>query len=137
MVDAPTSACLNGLTENALHSMNPLVQRLETMLEAGSDNLLLRFGLGKAYADMQQYERAIVHLECAVLHDAHHSGAWFWLGRAQYALGRFDDAHSTLQRAMLVASRNKDSQTVKMAQVFLRRLSHRAIPVHGAAPGST
>ena len=117
--------------------MNPLILRLETMLEAGSDNLLLRFGLGKAYADVQQYDRAIAHLERAVLHDATHSGAWFWLGRAQYALGRFDEAETTLDRAMLVASRNKDRQTVNMVKVFLRRAKNGALPVHGAAPGAT
>ncbi len=102
--------------------MNPLVRRLENMLEAGSDNLLLRFGLGKAYAEMQQYDRAIAHLEHAVVFDPMHSSSWFWLGRSQYEHGRFDDAEKNLDKAVQVASERKDSQTVKMAQVFLRRI---------------
>lgn len=108
--------------------MNPLVQRLENMLEAGSDNLLLRFGLGKAYAEMQQYDQAIAHLEQAVVFDPMHSSSWLWLGRAQYEHGRFDDAERNLAKAVLVASERKDSQTVKMAQVFLRRIEKLDLP---------
>lgn len=108
--------------------MNPLVQRLENMLEAGSDNLLLRFGLGKAYAEMQQYDQAIAHLERAVVFDPMHSSSWFWLGRAQYEHGRFDDAKRNLDKAVQVASERKDSQTVKMAQVFLRRIEKLDLP---------
>lgn len=102
--------------------MSPLIQRLEKMLEAGNDNLLLRFGLGKAYAEMQQYEQAISHLEQAVLFDAMHSSSWFWLGRAQYEHGRLDDAEKSLEKTVQVATEKGDSQTVKMAQVFLRRI---------------
>lgn len=108
--------------------MNPLIQRLEKMLEAGSDNLLLRFGLGKAYAEMQQYDQAIAHLERAVVFDPMHSSSWFWLGRAQYEHGRFDDAERNLDKAVQVASERKDSQTVKMAQVFLRRIGKLGLP---------
>lgn len=105
--------------------MNTLIQRLEKMLEAGSDNLLLRFGLGKAYAELRQYDQAICHLERAVLFDAMHSSSWFWLGRSQYEDGRFDEAERNLEKAVQVASERRDSQTVKMAQVFLRRIGKR------------
>lgn len=102
--------------------MSPLVQRLEAMLEAGTDNLLLRFGLGQAYAEMQEYERAISHLQQAVRFDPMHSSSWFWLGRAQYEHGLLDEAEKTLDKAIQVATEKGDSQTVKMAQVFLRRV---------------
>ncbi len=102
--------------------MNPLIQRLEAMLEAGTDNLLLRFGLGKAYAELQQYDRAISHLEQAVLLDPMHSSSWFWLGRAKYEHGMLDEAEKTLDKAVQVATQKGDSQTVKMAEVFLRRV---------------
>ncbi len=102
--------------------MNPLIQRLETMIDAGNDNLLLRFGLGKAYVEALRFDQAIPHLEQAVLLDAMHSSSWFWLGRAQYELGRLGDAERNLDKAIQVATENGDSQTVKMAQVFLRRL---------------
>lgn len=60
---------------------SPLIQRLEAMLAAGNDNLLLRFGLGKAYAEAEQFEQAILHFEQAILLDATHSSSWFGLGR--------------------------------------------------------
>lgn len=102
--------------------MSPLIQRLEAMLEAGTDNLLLRFGLGKAYAELQQYDRAISHLQQAVVFDPLHSSSWFWLGRAQYEQGLLDEAEKTLGKTVQVATEKGDSQTVKMAQVFLRRV---------------
>ena len=102
--------------------MSPLIQRLEAILEAGTDNLLLRFGLGKAYAEMQHYDQAISHLRQAVSFDARHSSSWFWLGRAQYEHGLLDEAEKTLDKAIQVATEKGDSQTVKMAQVFLRRV---------------
>jgi len=102
--------------------MSPLIQRLEAMLEAGTDNLLLRFGLGKAYAELQQYDQAISHLQQAVVFDPLHSSSWFWLGRAQYEQGLLDEAEKTLGKTVQVATEKGDSQTVKMAQVFLRRV---------------
>lgn len=102
--------------------MNPLIQRLEAMLEAGTDNLLLRFGLGKAYAELQQYDQAISHLQQAIVFDPMHSSSWFWLGRAQFEHGMLDEAEKTLDRAVQVATQKGDSQTVKMAEVFLRRV---------------
>ena len=102
--------------------MSPLIQRLEAMLEAGTDNLLLRFGLGKAYAETQQYDQAISHLTQAIRFDAMHSSSWFWLGRAQFEHGMLDEAEKTLDRAVQVATQKGDSQTVKMADVFLRRV---------------
>ena len=102
--------------------MSPLIQRLEAMLEAGTDNLLLRFGLGKAYAELQEYDRAISHLQQAIVFDPMHSSSWFWLGRAQFEHGMLDEAEKTLDKAVQVATQKGDSQTVKMAEVFLRRV---------------
>ncbi len=102
--------------------MNPLIERLEAMLAKGSDNLLLRFGLGKAYAEEQLHDQAIAHLGQAVAFDPMHSGSWFWLGRAQYEGGRLDDALVTLERAVEVADRKGDVQAGKMARVFLSRV---------------
>lgn len=111
---------VNGLDKGK--DMDPLVERLETMLESGNDNLLLRFSLGKAYTEMQQYDQAIAHLEQAILFDPEHSSSWFWLGRAQYEHNKLDQAKETLDKAVAVATEKGDQQTVKMAQVFLRRV---------------
>ena len=102
--------------------MTPLIQRLESMLESGNDNLLLRFGLGHAYAEKQEHAKAIPHLEQAIQFDPMHSSSWFWLGRVQYESGQLDAAEQTLEKAIQVATQKGDAQTMKMAQVFLRRV---------------
>lgn len=102
--------------------MSALIERLENMLASGQDNLLLRFGLGKAYAQSEQWDLARQHLLVAVEQDALHSSSWFWLGRVQYEAGLSDQARSSLERAVQVAEQKGDQQTIKMAQVFLRRL---------------
>lgn len=47
-----------------------------------------------------------------------HGLAW----GAQYELGRREEAQKNLDKAVQVATQKGDKQTVKMAQVFLRRL---------------
>ena len=42
--------------------MIPLIERLENMLAAGNDNLLLRYSLAKANAEKETYDEAITHL---------------------------------------------------------------------------
>src|SRR5690625_6019554 len=56
--------------------------RLFGMLDQGHDNLLLRFGLGKALTEDGQADQAITHLLKAVEFDETHASSWFWLGRA-------------------------------------------------------
>ena len=102
--------------------MSALITRLESMLDAGQDNLLLRFGLGKAYAEQEDFTQAVQHLEQAVLFDPLHSSSWFWLGRSYLSLGQKDLAEQKLNQAIQVATEKGDQQTIKMAQVFLRRL---------------
>lgn len=101
--------------------MSGLIKRLESLLMAGQDNLLLRFGLGKAYAEQHQYSLAIQHLERAIELDPSHSSSWFWLGRACFEDQQLKRAQSTLERTISVAQTKGDKQTVKMAEVFLRR----------------
>ena len=103
--------------------MIPLIERLENMLAAGNDNLLLRYSLGKAYAEKESYDEAITHLEQAVIFDPLHSSSWFWLGRIHHEHGKLDKAEEKLTKAVEVASEKGDIQTVKMAQVFLRRVA--------------
>lgn len=106
--------------------MSALITRLEQMLASGNDNLLLRFGLGQAYAQAQDWLAAQTHLLVAVEQDPLHSGSWFWLGRVQFEAGLVEQARASLNQAVQVAGQQGDNQTVKMAQVFLRRLDKSA-----------
>lgn len=102
--------------------MSDLVTRLETMLNSGQDNLLLRFGLGKAYAEQALYDKAIVHLERALQLDPNHSSSGFWLGRSYFEAGNLIKAHEVFISALATAQARGDNQTIKMIYVFLRRI---------------
>ena len=91
------------------------------MLAGGRDGALLRFGLGSAYLDRDETERAREHLAVAVELDPGYSAAWKLLGRAALAAGDRDAAIAAWQRGIEVAGRRGDQQAEKEMRVFLRR----------------
>jgi len=80
------------------------LQNLEGMLQRGRDTPLLRFGLGKAYLDVSDSERAVEHLRRCVELDPDYTAAWKILG------------------GVLVAKRKGDRQAEKEMGVFIRRV---------------
>ena len=99
-----------------------LLDRLETMLASGQDNLLLRFSLGKGYAEAGQNELACEHLRAALAFDPDYSVAWKWLGKALLARELPGEARDAWEHGLASASKRGDQQVVKELQVFLRRL---------------
>ncbi|MEX8192448.1 tetratricopeptide repeat protein [Comamonas guangdongensis] len=106
--------------------MNPMVRNLENMLAAGKDSALLRYTLGKAYADEGQELLACSHLQQATRLDPNYSVAWKQLGKAQLALGDAEAARQAWQQGLACAQAKGDAQVVKELQVFLRRLDKRS-----------
>ena len=102
--------------------MNPMVRNFENMLAAGKDGALLRYTLGKAYADEEQMPVAREHLKQAVALDAAYSVAWKLLGKVELALGDTQAARQAWQQGLACAEAKGDAQVVKELQVFLRRL---------------
>jgi len=102
--------------------MQSLTERLETMLAKGQDNLLLRFSLGKAYVEGEQYATAVPHLRAALAFDPGYSVAWKWLGKALQGQGDAPGARAAWQRGIEAAQARGDQQVIKELQVFLRRL---------------
>ncbi|MBV7485995.1 tetratricopeptide repeat protein [Bordetella sp. BOR01] len=102
--------------------MDGLIERLEAMLAQGQDNLLLRFSLGKAYAEREAYGTAIPHLRAALAFDPGYSVAWKWLGKAQQGQGDLAGARASWQAGVDAAQARGDQQVVKELQVFLKRL---------------
>lgn len=102
--------------------MNPMVRNFENMLAAGKDGALLRYTLGKAYADEEQMPVAREHLKQAVALDAAYSVAWKLLGKVELALGDTQAARAAWQQGLACAEAKGDAQVVKELQVFLRRL---------------
>lgn len=102
--------------------MNEIIRRLQQSLDAGQDNAMLRFALGKAYFDARDFDSAIRHLEQAVAQDAKYSAAWKWLGRALTEAGNIRQARDVFKQGIAVAREKGDKQAEKEMQVFLRRI---------------
>jgi predicted Zn-dependent protease len=99
-----------------------IIERFEAMLGSGRDDKLLRYTLGKAYAEAGDFDKACEHLEASVAYDPEYSVAWKWLGKARLGQGDKEGARDAWQRASAVASAHGDAQVVKEVAVFLRRL---------------
>ena len=104
------------------------VDRFEAMLAAGSDNALLRFGLGSQYLKDGDAARAVGHLRAAVAHDAGYSAAWKLLGKALAETGARDDAIAAYRAGIAAAEEKGDKQAAKEMAVFLRRLEKAGPP---------
>jgi predicted Zn-dependent protease len=98
-----------------------LIENFEAMLARGQDSALLRHGLGTAYLNLNDHERAIPHLAEAVRLDPGYSAAWKLYGRALAASGRYAEAVAALDRGIAVATAKRDVQAAKEMEVFRKR----------------
>ncbi len=103
-----------------------MTERLEAMLAQGTDNMLLRFSLGKAYAEQERHEQAQAHLRAALAFDPGYSVAWKWLGKACLGAGDVQGARAAWESGLQAAQARGDQQVVKEIQVFLKRLDKQA-----------
>jgi len=103
--------------------MNPLIDNLEKLVLSGKDGALLRFGLGNAYAQASEWDKAIPHLRRAVELDPTYSAAWKLLGKSLAAAGDTDGARGAYEQGIRAAEQKGDKQALKEMQVFLRRLA--------------
>lgn len=101
--------------------MDPIA-RFESMLAAGTDSALLRFGLGNAYLGRREFDKAAQHLRSAVEQDPQYSAAWKLLGKALADSGQLREAVEAYERGIAVAQANGDIQAAKEMGVFLKRL---------------
>lgn len=99
-----------------------LIENLERMLANGQDSAMLRFGLGKAYADQGDPAGAVGHLREAVRQDPGYSAAWKLLGGALAAAGRREEACSAYDEGIRCAEERGDLQAAKEMRVFRKRL---------------
>lgn len=98
------------------------VTALESLLAAGHDNALLRFGLGNAYLDAGEAAEAARHLSRCVELDPSYSAAWKLLGKAHATLGDAAAARTAWEQGLEAARRHGDKQAEKEMTVFLRKL---------------
>lgn len=97
-------------------------EALEKLLAKGSDNALLRFGLGKGHLDAGHPALAAEHLRRCVAFDPNYSAAWKLLGKALQAAGDSDGARQAWRQGIAAAQARGDKQAEKEMTVFLRKL---------------
>lgn len=95
---------------------------LETMLQSGQDNALLRFTLGQAFMRHNKYEQAISHFAIAVELDPNYTAAWKSYARALEKAGKLNQAIKAYTFGLKVAEKNGDRQALKEMRVFLKRI---------------
>ncbi len=100
-----------------------IIEQFEAMLASGTDNAMLRFGLGNAYYKAGDCNKAIEHLAQAVRHDPRYSAAWKMYGKALAECGRDTDAMEAYERGIRTAEDKGDIQAAKEMRVFQKRLS--------------
>ncbi|MFY4261846.1 hypothetical protein ACOTCG_29930 [Achromobacter xylosoxidans] len=102
--------------------MREMIDRLEAMLAKGTDNMLLRFSLGKAYAEQECYSDAETHLRASLEFDPAYSVAWKWLGKACLGRGDKAGARAAWESGLKAAQARGDKQVEKELLVFMKRL---------------
>lgn len=102
--------------------MSKIIENFERMLASGQDNALLRFGLGQAYLNQNNFELAREHLQRAVALDANYSAAWKLLGKSLAELKHTDAAMHAYTEGIKIAEQKGDIQAAKEMKVFLKRL---------------
>jgi tetratricopeptide (TPR) repeat protein len=98
-----------------------VIETFEAMLTRGQDSAVLRHGLGTAYLNRNDTQRAIAHLAEAVRLDPAYSAAWKLYGKALAASGRYGDAIAALDQGIATATAKGDVQAAKEMQVFRKR----------------
>lgn len=102
------------------------VNNLETMLQSGQDNALLRFTLGQAFMRHNKFEQAASHFAMAVELDPGYSAAWKNYGKALEKAGMLNEAIKAYKNGIKVADKKGDKQASREMDVFLSRLVSKA-----------
>jgi uncharacterized protein HemY len=103
-----------------------MIENLEKMLAKGRDDAMLRFGLGSAYFNDDEFSQAVTHLEACIAQDGSYSAAYMLLGKAYLKQGEPGKAISTFEAGMPIAEGQGDKQSRKEMQVFLGK-AHKVI----------
>ena len=99
-----------------------MIDRLEKMLADGRDDPMLRFGLGSAYFNKKDYDRAVAHLTVCIDQDENYSAAYKLLGKAYFSLEKNDLAMDVFEKGLVIAVAAGDKQSEKEMTVFLKKL---------------
>jgi tellurite methyltransferase len=101
---------------------NKIIDNMQSMLEQGKDNALLRFSLGNEYLKLKEYEVAIEHLARALKQDPDYSAAWKLYGKALTGADKNIEAIAAYKLGIEKAEKKGDIQAAKEMKIFLKRL---------------
>jgi Tfp pilus assembly protein PilF len=99
-----------------------LINNLENLLAKGQDNALLRFSLGSAYLQQNDYTKAAEHLACCVALDPLYSAAWKHYAKALSVQQLTEQAITAYEQGIIAAQQKGDKQAEKEMHIFLKRL---------------
>lgn len=95
----------------------------EVLEQEDADDLVANFGLGKLYADQEDYTQARPYLEKATRLDPLYSSAWLQLGKCLEKLGDTTQAMEAYRQGIAAASRKGDLMPLKEMEQRLQTLS--------------
>ena len=99
----------------------PRLDSLQRMLDSGKDSAMLRYTLGSACLQQDDFAAAERHLRAALALDDGYSAAWKLLGKALSGAGDYQQAIAVFDRGIEVAEGRGDIQAAKEMRVFRRR----------------
>jgi uncharacterized protein HemY len=104
-----------------------ITDNLEKMLAAGRDGAMLRFGLGSAYFNQQQYAEAAPHLQACIDQDPAYSAAYKLLGKTHLKLDNKAEAKNIFTLGLPIAQEQGDTQAEREMLAFLKKLERPAV----------
>ena len=89
------------------------IEMFKQVLSLDENDLLANYGLGKSYFDLQQYEKALIHLQKVILIKKNYSVGYLQLGKCLKNLGKIEEAKSVWQKGIQIANDNGDLMPAK------------------------
>ncbi|MEZ4667142.1 MAG: tetratricopeptide repeat protein [Anaerolineae bacterium] len=118
--NAPALYWLGYLYFRGEGNFSQAAEMLRRCLDSNPDSIDCNAYLGRVLAAMDDNDGAVTYLQKAVDLGSTISSHWFWLGRAQKALGRCDTAIPNLQEGRDLAQIADNSDVVAAAEELLR-----------------
>ena len=102
--------------------VSPRIQQLEKILEIDPADSTVHFGLGQAYGEEQQWERAAAAYRKAIELKPDYTAAYNGLSKALRGLGRTDELRQVLEEGISVGTKTGDHIPTEKMRARLNRL---------------
>ena len=97
------------------------IEQFKKVLAMDPNDEVVRFGLGKLYAEAGQHQEAAEHFREILRLKPDYSAAYLELGKSYRAIQRTDDANAILVQGLEVAQRKGDLHVRNQIQALLGR----------------